>query len=105
MTILNAGEVAGKLPSPLFHVALREPLGDPYIPKSFPNVHSMVLSERGSTSKGSVCWSMSLQFQAGVRGNAQSLKINLQGSIEGELKGLVLFLTHRVLTSGAPSAR
>jgi len=105
MTILNAGEVARKLPSPLFHVALREPLGDPYIPKSFPDVHSMLLSERMSTSKGSVCWSMSLQFQASVRGNARSLKIDLQGSIERELKVLVLFLPHRVLTSGASSAR
>jgi hypothetical protein len=43
--------------------------------------------------------------QATARGDPQSLEIDLQGSIEGELKGLVLFLTHRVLTSGASSAR
>jgi hypothetical protein len=36
---------------------------------------------------------------------AGRLEIDLQGSIERELKGLVLFLTHRVLTSGASSAR
>jgi hypothetical protein len=47
---------------------------------------------------------MCLQFQAAARGKARSLKIDLQGSIEPELKGLVLFLTHRVLTSGASQA-
>jgi len=36
---------------------------------------------------------------------ARRLEIDLQGSIERGLKGLVLFLTHRVLTSGASSAR
>jgi hypothetical protein len=33
------------------------------------------------------------------------LEIGLERGVEGELKGLVLFLTHRVLTSGASSAR
>jgi hypothetical protein len=45
------------------------------------------------------------QNQATVGGDPRPLEIDLQGSVEGELKGLVLFLTHRVLTSGASSAR
>jgi hypothetical protein len=32
------------------------------------------------------------------------LEIDLQGSIERELKGLILFLTHRVWTSKEPQA-
>jgi hypothetical protein len=34
------------------------------------------------------------QNQATVRGDARSLEIDLQGAVERELKGLVLFLTH-----------
>ena len=45
------------------------------------------------------------QNQAGVRGNARSLKIDPHGSIERELKGLIWFFTYRVLTSEASSAR
>jgi hypothetical protein len=33
------------------------------------------------------------------------MEIDLQEGVERELKGLVLFLTNRVLTSGASSAR
>jgi hypothetical protein len=45
------------------------------------------------------------QNQATVRRDSRSLEIDLQGAVERKLKGLVLFLTHRVLTSGASSAR
>jgi hypothetical protein len=48
---------------------------------------------------------LSPQNQATVGGDARPLEIDLQGSVEGELKGLALFLTRRVLTSGASSAR
>jgi hypothetical protein len=36
------------------------------------------------------------QNQAGIRGDARSLKRNLQKPVERELKGLGFFLTHRV---------
>ena len=36
------------------------------------------------------------QNQAGIRGDARSLKRNLQKPVEGELKRLGFFLTHRV---------
>jgi hypothetical protein len=36
------------------------------------------------------------QHQAGVRGDARSLKRDLQKAVEGELKGLGFFLTHGV---------
>ena len=36
------------------------------------------------------------QNQAGVRGDARSLKRDLQKPVEGELKRLGFFLTHRV---------
>jgi len=45
------------------------------------------------------------QNQATVGSHSRSLEIDLQGSIERELKGLVLFLTHWVCTSGAYSLR
>jgi len=38
-------------------------------------------------------------------GGPRSLEIDLQGAVEGELKGLVWFLTRRVRTPGASSAR
>jgi len=38
----------------------------------------------------------SSQHQAGVRGDARSLKRDLQKAVEGELKGLGFFLTHGV---------
>src|SRR5260370_26203377 len=41
------------------------------------------------------------QNQTTVRGDARSLEIHLQRSVERELKGLILFLTHWVLASGA----
>jgi hypothetical protein len=40
------------------------------------------------------------QNQASVRGNARSLEVDLQGSFERELKGLILALTDWVWTSG-----
>ena len=36
------------------------------------------------------------QYQDGVRGDARSLKRDLQKAVEGELKGLGFFLTHGV---------
>jgi hypothetical protein len=36
------------------------------------------------------------QNQAGIRGDARSLKRNLQKPVEGELKRLGFFITHRV---------
>jgi len=41
------------------------------------------------------------QNQATIGSHSRSLEINLQGSIERELKGLVLFVTHWVWTSKA----
>jgi hypothetical protein len=45
------------------------------------------------------------QNQATVGSHSRSLGIDLQGSIERELKGLVLFVTRRVCTSEASSLR
>jgi hypothetical protein len=45
------------------------------------------------------------QNQASVRGNARSLGVDLQGSFERELKGLILALTRWVSSSGASSLR
>ena len=45
------------------------------------------------------------QDQAAVRGDPGALEIDLQRGVEGELKGLVLYLTHWVLTSGAAPSR
>jgi len=39
------------------------------------------------------------QDQAAVGGDPRSLEIDLQSSVEGQLKGLVLFVTHWVWTS------
>lgn len=43
------------------------------------------------------------QDQAAVGFDAGTLEIDLERGIEGELKKLILYLTHRVLTSGASS--
>jgi len=45
------------------------------------------------------------QNQATIGSHSRSLEIDLQGSIERELKGLVLLLTHGVFTSEASSLR
>jgi len=45
------------------------------------------------------------QNQSAVGGYAGTLEIDLESGIEGELKGLILYLTHWVLTSGASSSR
>jgi hypothetical protein len=45
------------------------------------------------------------QNEAAVGGDAGTLKIDLERGIEGELKGLILYLTHWVLTSGASLSR
>jgi hypothetical protein len=45
------------------------------------------------------------QNQAAVGGDTGTLEINLERGVEGELKGLILYLTHWVLTSGASSSR
>ena len=45
------------------------------------------------------------QDQAAVGGDAGTLEIDPERSVEGELKGLVLYLTHWVLTSGAVPSR
>ena len=45
------------------------------------------------------------QDQAAVGSNAGTLEIDLERGVEGELKGLILALTPRVLTSGASSSR
>ena len=45
------------------------------------------------------------QDQAAVGSDARTLEIDLERGVEGELKGLVLYLTHWVLTSGASSSR
>src|SRR5712692_5405464 len=45
------------------------------------------------------------QNQATIGSHSRSLEIDLQGSIERELKWLILFLTHWVLTSRASSSR
>ena len=39
--------------------------------------------------------------QTAIRGDSRSLEIDFEKSIERELKRLVLFFTHRVLTSMA----
>ncbi len=43
------------------------------------------------------------QDQAAVGSDAGTLEIDFERSVEGELKRLILFLTHWVLTSGASS--
>jgi len=45
------------------------------------------------------------QDQAAVGGDAGALEIDLESGVEGKLKGLVLYLTPWVLTSGASSSR
>jgi hypothetical protein len=45
------------------------------------------------------------QDQAAVGGDAGTLESDLERGVEGELKGLVLYLTHWVLTSGASASR
>jgi hypothetical protein len=45
------------------------------------------------------------QDQAAVGGDPGTLEIDLERGVEGELKGLVLFVTHWVWTSGASSSR
>ena len=45
------------------------------------------------------------QDQAAVGSDARTLEIDLERRVEGELKGLFWYLTHWVLTSGAPSSR
>jgi hypothetical protein len=42
-------------------------------------------------------------YQATIGSHSRSLEIDLQGSIERKLKGLILFLTHGVCTSKASS--
>ena len=44
------------------------------------------------------------QDQAAVGSDARTLEIDLEGSVEGELKGLFWTFTHRVSTSGALSS-
>jgi hypothetical protein len=43
------------------------------------------------------------QDQAAVRGDARPLEIDPERSVERELKGLILYLTHWVLTSETSS--
>ena len=45
------------------------------------------------------------QDQAAVGSDAGALEIDFERSVEGELKRLILYLTHWVLTSGASSSR
>jgi hypothetical protein len=45
------------------------------------------------------------QNQAAVGGDAGTLGIDLERGVEGELKGLTLYLTHWVPPSGASSSR
>ena len=45
------------------------------------------------------------QDQATVRNDAGTLEIDLQGSIQRELKGLFLYFTHSVSASGTLSQR
>ncbi len=45
------------------------------------------------------------QDQAAVRSDAGTLEIDLERYVEGELKRLILYLTHWVLASGVPSSR
>jgi len=45
------------------------------------------------------------QDQAAVGSDAGTLKIDLERGIEGELEGLILCLTHWVLTSDVSSSR
>jgi hypothetical protein len=44
------------------------------------------------------------QDKAAVGSDAGTLEIDLERGVEGELKGLILYLTHWVLTSGASSS-
>jgi hypothetical protein len=45
------------------------------------------------------------QNQAAIGSHAGALEIDLERGVEGELKGLILCLTHWFLTSGAFSSR
>jgi hypothetical protein len=45
------------------------------------------------------------QDQAAVGSNAGTLEIDLERGVERELKGLILFLTHWVSSSGTSSLR
>lgn len=45
------------------------------------------------------------QDRAAVGRDAGTLEIDFERSVEGELKRLILYLTHWVLTSGASSSR
>jgi len=45
------------------------------------------------------------QNQTAIGSHAGTLEIDLERGVEGELKGLILRLTHWVLTSGASSSR
>src|SRR5712692_4198165 len=45
------------------------------------------------------------RFGRRVGSDAGTLEIDLERGVEGELKGLVLYLTHWALTSGASSSR
>jgi hypothetical protein len=45
------------------------------------------------------------QDQAAVGSDAGTLEIDLERGVAGELKGLILYLTPWVLTSGASSSR
>jgi hypothetical protein len=44
-------------------------------------------------------------FGRRVGSDAGTLEIDAQKPVEGELKGLILYLTHSALTSGAASSR
>jgi hypothetical protein len=44
------------------------------------------------------------QDQAAVGSDARALKIDLEGGIEGQLKGLVCAFTHWISTSGGSSS-
>jgi hypothetical protein len=43
--------------------------------------------------------------ESAIRRDPRPLEIDLEGGMEGELKGSVLFITRWVLTSGASSSR
>lgn len=45
------------------------------------------------------------QDQAAVRGDAETLEIDLERWVEGKLKSCVLYFTHWALAAGAPSLR
>jgi hypothetical protein len=44
-------------------------------------------------------------YPAAVGSDSRTLEIDLEGGVEGGLKGLILCFTHWVLTSGASSSR